>query len=150
MDINFAIALPRQAYTVAVMRDFLGEALRTTGVCADCRFAILLAASEACANAVDHGAPSCGYQVTARIHTDTCVLEISHRGPGFDPAQVPLPDIEAESGRGILLMHQVMEDVAITGDPDGTTRVLLRKRLRECGAAPPEHGEWSQRQPALR
>nr|WP_242677183.1 ATP-binding protein [Streptomonospora litoralis] len=132
------------------MRDFLGEALRTTGVCADCRFTILLAASEACANAVDHGEPSTAYQVTARIHGDTCVLEVAHRGPGFDPARVPLPDLEAESGRGILLMRQMMEDVSIIAEDDGTVRVRLSKRLARCRPTPPEHGEPARREAVLR
>ncbi|MDA0565928.1 ATP-binding protein [Streptomonospora sp. S1-112] len=149
MDVTFSIALPREAYTVAVMRDFLGEALRSSGICAECRFAILLAASEACANVVDHGFPAVGYQVDARLLPDTCVLEITHRGRRFNPSRVPLPDLEAESGRGILLMRHLMEDVAISGEPDGTTRVLLRKRLAECAAAPPDHGECVAPQPVL-
>ncbi|GAA1785900.1 MULTISPECIES: ATP-binding protein [Streptomonospora] len=150
MEVNFSIALPRQAYTVAVMRDFLGEALRTTGVCADCRFPILLASSEACANAVDHGAPSSGYRVAVRIRTDMCVVEVAHTGPGFNPARVPLPDLEAESGRGILMMRHVMEDVSVDADPDGTTRVRMRKRFSECRPGPPEPGEWSRLEPVLR
>ncbi|KIH97152.1 hypothetical protein LP52_20755 [Streptomonospora alba] len=150
MDVKFSIALPRQAYTVAVVREFLGEALRSTGVCADCRFPILLAASEACANAVDHGAPSCGYQVTIRVHTDTCDLEVAHKGPGFNPSRVPLPDIEAESGRGLLLMRQVMEDVSVSADPDGSTRLHMAKRFSQCRPGPPEHGEWSRLEPVLR
>ncbi|MFD0773402.1 ATP-binding protein [Streptomonospora algeriensis] len=150
MDVTFSIALPRQAYTVAVVRDFLGEALRSTGVCAECRFPVLLAASEACANAVDHGAPSSGYRVTVRVHADTCVLEVAHKGPGFDPAHVPLPDIEAESGRGILLMRQVMEDVSVSSDPDGTARLHLAKRFTQCRPDSPEHGERSRLEPVLR
>lgn len=150
MDVTFSIALPRQAYTVAVVRDFLGEVLRSTDVCADCRFTILLAASEACANAVDHGAPSVGYQVTARVGGAACVLEVAHSGPGFDPARVPLPDTEAESGRGIHLMRQLMEHVSISADDDGTTRLRLGKELAECRSTPPEPGEPAWREPVLR
>ncbi|MUL40429.1 ATP-binding protein [Streptomonospora sp. PA3] len=150
MEVKFSIALPRQAYTVAVMRDFLGEALRTTGVCAECRFPILLAASEACANAVDHGAASAGYRVEVHIRSDMCVVEVAHIGPGFNLDRVPLPDLEAESGRGILLMRQIMDDVSLASDRDGTTRLRLGKRFDECSPGPPEPGRWSLLEPVLR
>ncbi|MBB5999010.1 serine/threonine-protein kinase RsbW [Streptomonospora salina] len=147
---KFSIALPRQAYTVAVVRDFLNEALRSTRVCADCRFPILLAASEACANAVDHGSPSTGYRVTARVRTESCEVDVAHRGIGFDPDRVPLPDIESESGRGLLLMRQIMDEVAVLADPDGSTRLHMAKRVIRCRPGPPEHGEWSRMEPVLR
>ncbi|MDA8369122.1 MAG: ATP-binding protein [Nocardiopsaceae bacterium] len=120
------------------MREFLGEALRTGGLCDECVFKILLAASEACTNAVDHGAPAPDYEVVARVDEHSCVLEIAHKGQEFTGAGVPLPELEAESGRGILLMRQLMEDVAFTGAEEGNTIVRLCKRLHEN--EPPENG----------
>ncbi|WP_374058189.1 ATP-binding protein [Marinitenerispora sediminis] len=128
MDVRFAIALPRKAYTVAVMRDVMDEALRSTDVCDGCRSDLLLAGSEACANVIDHGHTAVGYNVVTRVLARYCEMEIAHTGPRFDPAQVPLPDLEAESGRGILLMRAFVDQVTFGHDGAGTV-VRLRKRL---------------------
>ncbi|MFC3998314.1 ATP-binding protein [Nocardiopsis sediminis] len=130
MDVRFEIALPREAYTVAVMRDFLGEALRANGICDDCAFKIQLAASEACSNAVDHGAPAREYTVSTHLDSRTCVLEISHSGPAFSAATVPLPALDSESGRGILMMRELVDEVAFHGAGDGRTTVRLSTHLR--------------------
>ncbi|WP_159944746.1 MULTISPECIES: ATP-binding protein [unclassified Nocardiopsis] len=139
MDAVFSISLPRQAYTVAVARDVLGTLLARAGVCRDCADDILLAVSEACANAVDHGRPASDYRVEAEMGTRWCELRISHTGKAPDPAALaerftadhtPLPGLEAESGRGILLMRYLMDEVAFEGEP--RTTVLLRKRLTAC------------------
>lgn len=135
MDVRFSIALPREAYTVAVMREFMGEALRTSGICDDCLSDLLMASSEACANVIDHGHPAPSYEVFAKVSGGWCVLEITNTGPGFDPEDVPHPDPEAESGRGILLMRQLVDDVEFGHAPGGATLVRLRKRLHGTSAA---------------
>ncbi|WP_157515857.1 ATP-binding protein [Nocardiopsis trehalosi] len=143
MDVRFSIALPREAYTVAVVREFVGEALRAHGICDECAFRILLAASEACGNAVDHGAPARDYSVTTHLHSASCVVEISHKGTGFTAARVPPPRLDAESGRGILLMRHLVDEVDFSGSPQGDTTVRLCKTLHQgadgaagCGRVP--------------
>ncbi|MFC7326308.1 ATP-binding protein [Marinactinospora rubrisoli] len=134
MDVRFAIALPRKAYSVAVMRDVMEEALRTSSVCAECRGDLLLAGSEACANVIDHGHAAADYRVVTRVQARYCEMEIAHTGPRFEVAQVPLPDLEAESGRGILLMRAFVDQVTIGHDGLGPV-VRLRKRL-DCAPRP--------------
>lgn len=143
MDATFSIALPRQAYTVAVVRDFVSEILRLNGVCASCVDDILLAVSEACANAIDHGAPAREYVVELHLHANSCLLWVSHPGHApnrraderFSADNVALPGLEAESGRGIPLMNRLMDDVAFTGAPRTTVR--LRKQItHHCDEAP--------------
>lgn len=130
MDERFLVALPRAAYTVPVLRSFLGSTLQIHGVCPECRRDILVAASEACANVVDHGDPAPNYQVSVRIERSFCTLRITHTGRHFTPAAVPSrPTADAESGRGIFLMHSLMDEVAFDVEPDGRTTVLLAKRL---------------------
>lgn len=140
MDAVFSISLPRQAYTVAVVRDVLGMLLLRGGLCRDCLDDILLAVSEACANAIDHGAAAREYAVEAEVGGQWCELRISHTGRASDPTalatrfttdRAPLPDLDSESGRGILLMRYLMDEVAFEGEP--RTTVLLRKRLTNCG-----------------
>src|SRR5690625_7965849 len=67
MDAGFSITLPRQAYTVAVVRDILDTLLRRGGLCRECVDDILIAVSEAGANAVEHGDPAPDYTVEAEL-----------------------------------------------------------------------------------
>lgn len=130
MDERFSIALPRAAYTVPVMRQFMGGALEARGVCASCLSDILVAATEACANVVDHGDPAPGYEVSARIGDDFCALEITHTGRRFNPAAVPpRPAPDSESGRGIFLMRELMDRIVFGTDPAGRVAVRMARRL---------------------
>lgn len=144
MDAVFSISLPRRAYTVAVVRDMLGTLLFRAGLCRDCVDDFLLATSEACANAVEHGAPTSGYRVDAEIDRHWCEVRISHTGRTPDPEALaarfasdhppPLPGPDSESGRGILLMRHLMDEVSFEGEPRIT--VLLRKRRTSCDGGP--------------
>ncbi|WP_306367687.1 ATP-binding protein [Nocardiopsis sp. CC223A] len=144
MDAVFSISLPRRAYTVAVVRDILGTLLFRGGLCRGCVDDFLLAASEACANAVEHGGPTSDYRVDAEIDRQWCEVRISHTGRAPDPEALaarftserppPLPGPDAESGRGILLMRRLMDEVSFEGEPRIT--VLLRKRRTTCDEGP--------------
>lgn len=130
MERRFQVALPRAAYTVPVLRSFLGCALHVHGVCPECQRDILVAASEACANVIDHGAPASDYQVSVSIEQACCVIRITHNGRHFTPTIAPpRPAPDSESGRGIFLMHALMDEVVFDVEPDGRTTVLLVKRL---------------------
>lgn len=142
MDTVFSISLPRQAYTVAVVRDILGALLRRFGLCPGCVDDILLAASEACANAVEHGEASPGYEVEVELGPGWFELQVSHNGRVPDTAALirrftsehtPLPGLESESGRGILLMRYLMDEVDFSGEP--RTTVILRKHIAACDPA---------------
>ncbi|MBB4934277.1 serine/threonine-protein kinase RsbW [Lipingzhangella halophila] len=134
MGVKFSIVVPRRAYTVGIVRRILAEALSVNGVCGDCGFSILLTLSEACTNAVEHGAPATEYEVTAEVNDDSCLLEIADTGPAFNPDQVSLPDTESESGRGILLMRRLADEVRFRPSPVGGTAVRLRKLLHNGGS----------------
>ncbi|OLT28631.1 serine/threonine protein kinase [Nocardiopsis sp. CNR-923] len=153
MDAVFSISLPRQAYTVSVVRDVLSTLLRRAGLCRDCADDVVLATSEACANAIEHAGSGHDYRVEADLDADLCELRISHNGGapgdaapprGFLRDHVPLPRLSAESGRGIFLMRCLMDEVAFRTAPRST--VLLRKHLAACdrhggpgGAPAPRH-----------
>ncbi|MFI6575659.1 ATP-binding protein [Nocardiopsis sp. NPDC050513] len=153
MDAVFSISLPRQAYTVSVVRDVLSTLLRRAGLCRDCTDDVVLATSEACANAIEHAGSAHDYRVEADLDADLCELRISHNGgvPAsaalprrFSQGHVPLPRLSAESGRGIFLMRCLMDEVAFRATPRST--VLLRKHLASCdrhggpgGAPAPKH-----------
>lgn len=91
-----------------------------------------LALREALNNAVVHGNrldPSKRVQILCRCEKRKGIsITVSDQGQGFDPNAVPEPSaigrIEAEHGRGILLMKMAMDEVSFER---GGTKVHLRK-----------------------
>jgi serine/threonine-protein kinase RsbW len=91
-----------------------------------------LAFSEACANAVLHGSPrgreSC-FHVCCELRDHQLVVEVRDEGGGFEfLGPIPLPTGYVERGRGIFLMHQMVDQVEFDRQPQGMT-VRLVKRL---------------------
>ncbi|MFY9532119.1 MAG: ATP-binding protein [Candidatus Acidiferrales bacterium] len=94
---------------------------------------IEIALFEALANAVIHGnREDASKQVHIRCRCQAgreVSIVVKDEGQGFDPSKVPDPreNIEAEHGRGILLMKTFMDDVHFE---KGGTEVHMRKELR--------------------
>ncbi len=139
MDTVFSISLPRRPYTVAIVRDMLGALLCRSGLCQGCIDDILISVSEACANAIEHGGPNDGYEVETEFAPGWCEMRISHSGRApdmtaladrFTSPHAPLPGLESESGRGILLMRYLMDEVDFSAE--SRTTVILRKRATSC------------------
>ncbi|MDA2806946.1 ATP-binding protein [Nocardiopsis suaedae] len=139
MDVDISFALPRRTSSVSVMRDRVGTVLRTAGIGGDRAFRLLTAASEACANAVEHGEPAREFQVRVQADARRCRIAVSHRGRGFVPVpRTPAPG--AESGRGLLLMDGLVSDVRVSTPPpgrQGRTTVLLTEDLGPWGRDAP-------------
>lgn len=95
--------------------------------------AVQLALTEAVANAIRHG---CRGDITKRVEcsvdcgeADEVAIVVRDPGGGFDPGSVPDPRDPANtfkpSGRGIFLMHVLMDHVVFA---DGGRAVQMRKR----------------------
>lgn len=136
MDVSFSITLPRASYTVGVTRLFLRAALDSSGIAGEFRDDILSAATEACANSIDHGFPAQSYQVDMRVAREWCVIEVTDTGSYFDVNEVGIPEDDAESGRGILMMRELVDNVALDEVPGGGTKVSLLKWRSPLAAAP--------------
>ena len=73
---------------------------------------VVLAVHEAMVNAHRHGGGVA--QATARVEDGTVTVEVSDRGPGFGiPDSPELPDMSAERGRGLFLIHQLAADARV-------------------------------------
>ncbi|WP_411074997.1 SpoIIE family protein phosphatase [Streptomyces sp. cmx-4-7] len=81
---------------------------------------ILVAAGEACANAIEHGhrdAPGDDVYFRAEASVDNLRLTIADTGRW----KVPQPERNAHRGRGMALMRALMQQVTVTRGPAGTT-----------------------------
>ncbi|MFD9099159.1 SpoIIE family protein phosphatase [Streptomyces collinus] len=81
---------------------------------------VLVAAGEACANAIEHGhrdAPGQAVRLRAEALVDHLHLTVADSGLW----KVPQPERNTHRGRGISLMRAMMQQVTITPGPSGTT-----------------------------
>ncbi|MFD6296738.1 SpoIIE family protein phosphatase [Streptomyces sp. NPDC060235] len=81
---------------------------------------VLVAAGEACANAIEHGhrdAPGDAIHIRAEAFVDNLHLTIADTGRW----KAPQPELNTHRGRGMRLMRALMHQVTITPGPSGTT-----------------------------
>jgi anti-sigma regulatory factor (Ser/Thr protein kinase) len=81
---------------------------------------VLVAAGEACANAIEHGhrhSPGDGVRLRAEALVDDLRLTVADTGSW----KTPRPERDTHRGRGITLMRAMMREVTITPGPAGTT-----------------------------
>jgi anti-sigma regulatory factor (Ser/Thr protein kinase) len=90
---------------------------------------ITLAVAEACANGVRYGSSTDDETVVTVITEpgeDHLSIEVQDSGAGFSFHEPRMPEASAESGRGLALIHALMDHVAITSTHSGT-RVRMVK-----------------------
>ncbi len=125
-----SLTIPSDLSSLAKARSFVAETAAECGFGEDDIYAIKLAAGEAVANAVEHGAPNGELNCV----TVTCLCKNKNflvivKDEGRFKKRVPGPAGEDNyRGRGIPLMLAVMDKVTIDEKPDGT-RVTLTKAL---------------------
>jgi serine/threonine-protein kinase RsbW len=94
-----------------------------------------VALTEALSNAILRGNrddPSKYVRVRAEVDTERLVLEVGDEGEGFDFAELIDPtspgNINREDGRGLFLMHKLMDRVERVDAPRGNiVRMTLRR-----------------------
>jgi serine/threonine-protein kinase RsbW len=86
---------------------------------------VLLATEEALVNAMLHsGGAKGGIVVSASVRGGDVTVEVSDAGRGFDPGTIDpdrLPDPGLVRGRGLFLMHHLMDEVDVRCGSRGTT-----------------------------
>lgn len=99
---------------------------------------IQLAVDEACSNIINHGyagMPGGEMSLSLQFEADRVQIEISDQGRGFNPAEIPPPDIDAPmsdrepGGLGWYLIQKVMDSVSYRRTEDAN-RLILTKRIR--------------------
>jgi serine/threonine-protein kinase RsbW len=98
----------------------------------DAAESVLLAFSEALTNAIIYGgaAPRQSVRVHVGLEGDYLVVEVTDHGNGFQPRsiQLPPPGDMSEGGRGLFLMHALMDDVVWQDTSHGTTVRMTKAR----------------------
>jgi len=124
---------------VPTLRALLHRDLERWEVAAEVTDAILLATGEAVTNAVVHG--SWGQQDSVMVVRWSVVdgvftFSVQDRGPGFDSSRTAMSRRAHPSqnrGRGLYIMHVLMDRVVVDSGLNGT-RILLEKALDEPSA----------------
>jgi serine/threonine-protein kinase RsbW len=131
VKLDVALALPQEVESVSLIRVMVGDALARLGVTTECVDDIRLALSEACTNVLDHAAAEDEYEVRLHVHDDTCEISVADTGQHLDADALggSMPDAASPSGRGVAIMHALMDHVAFTSEPEIGTIVHLVKRL---------------------
>lgn len=138
--VNLAICLPRDALSVPVIRHLVRYALERVGVVETVIADIEVALTEACANVLHHSGPGDAYDVSVAIGPEICELRVVDVGHGFDHTSVQsrtgTHDLDAERGRGLQLMHALVDHIELVSAPEEGTLVHLVKKLAFDDDAP--------------
>ncbi len=141
------LSIPSEPAAIHQVEGFLTELARELGLDEDLTGDLIIAGTEAVNNAIYHGnrlQRELPVRVLARLKQldDVSELSLSISDRGHDrfaeehPAgESDLPEsLLAESGRGMLIIRHLMDEVQVNHDESGT-HVLLVKRIKLSGAA---------------
>jgi serine/threonine-protein kinase RsbW len=131
MELSLALTLPRDEQTVSVVRHIVRNAMEQVGVEATCVDDVEVALSEACTNVLLHSGPGDQYVVRLDLEDRLGVIRVIDLGRGFDSARLQAEGslVDAERGRGLGLMHALVDRVDCTSRPEAGTIVTLEKTL---------------------
>lgn len=132
-QVTLSLQLPRDRLSVPVTRHLIRAGMQAVGVVPDDAADVELAATEACTNVIDHAGPGDAYDVSITIGSAECHIRVVDVGRGFDHGALTRPAMassDAEHGRGVALMHALVDQVHFESEPEQGTVVHLVKRLR--------------------
>lgn len=132
------LSLPAAVRSLHEARLFVDTIARAAGLDESDRAALALAITEVVSNAIRHGSPR-----GAQDRVTICVVEeetrlvvtVRDEGEGFVPEKIALPDPKsfADHGRGLYLIHALVDEVEYVR-ANGTLVRLVKKKK----AAAPE------------
>jgi serine/threonine-protein kinase RsbW len=113
--LRLTVRMPRRPATVSAVRRIVAQALTGIGVVDRCREDILLALSEACANAVEHARAGDEYEVVVTVDRERCVVEVVDDGIGAEFPRVPSLPVAAQAhrGRGLHMIRSVTDGLEL-------------------------------------
>ncbi|MEU1054180.1 SpoIIE family protein phosphatase [Streptomyces sp. NPDC005876] len=121
------VAFPAESSQLAPVRQALRTWLERCQLPPQTAQNVLVAAGEACANAIEHGhrhSPGEIVRLRAEAYVDDLRLVITDTGQW----KTPQPEANAHRGRGMTLMKAMMQHVTVTSGAAGTT-VQMHTRI---------------------
>ena len=116
LDVSF----PADSSQLAPVRRALRSWLNQCGLPAQTVQNVLVAAGEACANAIEHGhRHAAGARI--RLHASATVSDLTLTIADSGQWKAPQPEVNVQRGRGVTLMRALMQQVTITPGDTGTT-----------------------------
>ncbi len=135
--LELALSLPRETVSVPIVRHLSAQALRAFGVSEPDIDDVQVAITEACANVIKHAADADTYDVQIDLTADRCSITVVDAGDGFDLEDLSGdPDAESESGRGLLIMRALVDNVAFRTESQAGAVVHMVKNLTYDDAHP--------------
>lgn len=125
-----SLLLPRDVASVPVVRHLCEQVVSALGATAESIGDLTVALTEACSNVVRHAESSDDFRVDVELGGESCELVVSYRDVAFDPDAVggEPADADSETGRGLMLMRALVDQLDFTFEP-GRTSVRMVKRL---------------------
>jgi anti-sigma regulatory factor (Ser/Thr protein kinase) len=124
--------LPAQPTSAALARRAIRDAATDAGLDAMETADVVLAGSEAVANAIEHGSPRAGDMIRVRVELKARMLTVEVRDCGRFPA--PPKDDDDNRGRGLPIIGMLSDRVEVDPRPDGTTLRFAKQLSRPRSA----------------
>jgi anti-sigma regulatory factor (Ser/Thr protein kinase) len=131
------VRLPIKRSSANRLRTALSGHLAANGVPRKAAREVLLAADEAFNNAFMHSGDVGEIELRAEVGSSQVVVEIRDRGCGFDARGFDaraIPDPLVSHGRGLFLMHRLMDEVEVRSPGVGASTYV---RMAKTFAGPP-------------
>lgn len=122
------LRLPAHPAKLNVAREYAHRAAATFGLDADRCHEFVFAVNEAVTNAIRHGSPDAHGDIHLSVSADRDCLTFSVRDYGTFSGYAPVGAIDADRGRGFMLMVRVMDAVQLCIGAGSTTVRLSKAR----------------------
>jgi serine/threonine-protein kinase RsbW len=133
---QFELKIDAKLENLWVIANFVATTMKRLGI-KEGIFEAQLAVDEACTNIVKYAYSGRGgiINVTCELKDENFIVTIRDKGKSFDPASIPLPDLESDldkrkvGGLGIYIMRQLMDDIHYSFDAEKGNVLVMRKQL---------------------
>jgi anti-anti-sigma factor len=138
-----AITLPATLDSLAAISDFITDATTRAGLDDRAAWQVQLAVDEAATNIIQHGYDDTSrgdIQLEWRIDGDQFTIMLRDHGRGFNPDDVPAPDITSPleerqaGGLGLYIMSRLMDSVAFEFNEQRGNLLTMSKHIGAAAA----------------
>jgi anti-sigma regulatory factor (Ser/Thr protein kinase) len=128
-SVTSELRLDAQASELGHARRYAADAATANGLDSEDAYDFAYAVNEAVTNAIRHGSPDGDGKIVITIHATAGRLVCCVRDFGAFAASAWPMESGIEGGRGFALMKELVDDVKLRIDRDGTTVTLSKARV---------------------